>query len=42
MEEHTSMRLSKKLKEKLRGRKIHPRQSFEEVIWGLLEDKKKK
>jgi len=39
MDEQTSMRISRKLLEKLKSKKVHPRQSFEEIIEGLLADK---
>lgn len=34
----TTIQVSKELKEKLSKRKISPKDSYEEIIWDLLED----
>ncbi len=34
----TSIQISSELKEALRKRKLHSKESYEEIIWDLLED----
>ena len=40
MNEFTTIKVTKKLTEALRTKKIHPRQSYEDVIWDVLEEVK--
>ncbi len=34
----TTIQISEKLQEKLKGRKLYDNESYEDVIWDLLED----
>ena len=34
----TTIQISEELLEALKKRKIHPKESYEEIIWDLLED----
>lgn len=40
MDENTTIKISSKTRDKLEKLKIHPRQSYDEVIEKLLEDAK--
>ena len=35
----TTIQVSEKLKKKLEEMKIHPKESYEDVIWDLIEDR---
>jgi len=37
---NTTIQISKKLKEELKNMKLHNNESYEDIIWDLLEDRK--
>lgn len=39
--EKTSIKVSKKLLDELKSIKVHPRETYEDVIWRVLEEWKK-